>query len=628
MTNGRVNGTAKATTTRTPRPRVTCPQCNVIDRVWRAGGVTLCRQCGALFRVNEVGEATLIVATESPSATPEPSAQLPAIEFKLELAVLGCCLLDRDAFSRLRPLLKSTDFAAKEHQIAWDVFSDMDAHDVPIDGTLFVEMARKVGVFERLGGESFVRLIAESACATTTVTRYAEIILEHSAARQSQQIADQFLREAASGKRSPGELVKALTKRLLSIEYVEQQVNTEDDLVTHPLPQPMADAAFYGPAGEAARFFAPESEACAEGIYVNLLTMLGHLIGTRPHVLLGSATHRCNLFSGNTGMSGVGRKGTNITDGIWMLIEAGQRVKFSRGLTSGEGLIGAVNRQHGPVFCLETEFGGTLKCMGRKNNNMADVLKQAWDGPHLSILTKSEPVECDGAFVSMISQMTYGAVRSLFSSADIESGLANRYLWVHTYQGQILERRIDWADLKKRFAPIAERLKAAIQWAQKETSDDIPMLLTDEAEDFWFKGGGTYRRLCTPRMGMYGIATQRRAQQVMRVAMNFAVLDCLHTIGLNHLTAALALWDYCDATAAHIWGSPQLEGDVEKIIEVLKAEKVPMVKTEINRRAFGGHKAARELERLLIQAQATGKVVYTPPAKTGGAKRHEWVYRD
>ena len=621
-TNGRVNGTP----VKAVKLTVTCPHCGNSGKVSsdRATGSIRCARCASLFHVDETGAGRLL--TESGSPRSEPSKGIPDLDLKIEMAVLGCCLLNKEALPRIIHKLRAPDFAAPHHRIAFGVFIDMYDHGMEIEPLLFSDMLRKVDAFERVGGETFLRAIADNACPTSTVEGHAGIIIEHSAARQSVQITDQFLREAATGKRSPGELVKALTSRLLSIEYVDQSI-ADDGLIMHPLPRPMSAAAFYGPAGDAVRLFSPESEACPEGIYVNLLAILGHLIGPRPHIYMGSAVHRCNLFSANPGVSGAGRKGTNVTDASWITDQAEHKVKFARGLTSGEGLIGAVNRQHGPVFCLETEFGGTLKCMGRKNNNMADVLKQAWDGQHLSILTRSDPVACEGAFVSMISQMTYGNVRSLFSSEEVEAGLANRFLWVHTYQAQVLERKVDWADLKTRFAPIAQRLRVAIQWGQKETDDNIPLLMTPEAEEAWYKGG-IYRRLSSPRMGMYGIATQRRAQQVMRVAMIFAVLDCQHAIELKHITPAVALWDYCDATAAHIWGSPQVEGDVEKIVLVLKTEQARMTKYEINRRAFGGRKRPRELEELLTKAQATGEIVYMPPVKTGGKPRHEWVHRD
>ena len=237
------------------------------------------------------------------------------------------------------------------------------------------------------------------------------------------------------------------------------------------------------------KLLAPQSEACPEGIYVSLLTLLGNLFGTAAHCYLGLPTHRCNLFICNAGMSGCGRKGTNLHDALWILEQAGLSPTWTGGLSSGEGLIAAVNDLRVPLVFVETEFGGTLGNIARQYNNLCSVMKQAWDGQRLAIQTKNSPYKCDGAHVSVVSHITYGAIEKLFQGQDVENGLANRFLWVHTYRSRLLPRGPRLKQLKLDMMPVAAELARGVEFARKDLDAAIPMLFSLAAEDLWDQGG-------------------------------------------------------------------------------------------------------------------------------------------
>lgn len=74
---------------------------------------------------------------------------------------------------------------------------------------------------------------------------------------------------------------------------------------------------------------------------------------------------------------------------------------------------------------------------------------------------------------------------------------------------------------------------------------------TPEADRLW---ESVYPALTEARAGAFGKATERPRPQVMRLALIYAPLDGSESIGVEHLRAALAVWDYCEASAAMLFG--------------------------------------------------------------------------
>ena len=56
------------------------------------------------------------------------------------------------------------------------------------------------------------------------------------------------------------------------------------------------------------------------------------------------------------------------------------------------------------------------------------------------------------------------------------------------------------------------------------------------------------------RPGWRGAATSRTEAQVLRLSAIYAALDSTSIVGLPHLQAAFAVWDYCYAIAALLFG--------------------------------------------------------------------------
>jgi DNA replicative helicase MCM subunit Mcm2 (Cdc46/Mcm family) len=87
----------------------------------------------------------------------------------------------------------------------------------------------------------------------------------------------------------------------------------------------------------------------------------------------------------------------------------------------------------------------------------------------------------------------------------------------------------------------SERLQKAIEHATHagEINRD------KEARAIWYK---VYPELPEGKPGLLGAMTSRAEAHVMRLSAIYAPLDCSAIVRAEHLKAALALWEYCEAS--------------------------------------------------------------------------------
>jgi hypothetical protein len=111
------------------------------------------------------------------------------------------------------------------------------------------------------------------------------------------------------------------------------------------------------------------------------------------------------------------------------------------------------------------------------------------------------------------------------------------------------------------------------------------MALDAEAGAAW---EGLYHTLEDHPDTVFGAATSRASDQAMKLALLFALADRAEAIRSSHLTAALACWRYCEATARLLFGDADLPqpgtkpGAVERL--ALRLVKPILMTPGINRR--------------------------------------------
>jgi hypothetical protein len=409
-------------------------------------------------------------------------------------------------------------------------------------------------------------------------------------------------------------------------------------------PAPMADAAFYGLAGEWVRLVEPETEADPAALLVTFLVGFGAAIGRGPHYQVEDTRHFCNLNAVLVGDTSKARKGT-ATDRAVRILEALDpdfiRTRKRSGLSSGEGLIQAVRdareedvevkEKGGPkrferqvvdagesdkrLWVIESEFGQTLQASGREGNILSAVLRDAWDGKPLAVMARSNKDRCQEPHIAVTGNITIEELHRLLTSTDKANGFGNRILWCCARRSKLLPFGGNPPD-PQAWHSLVNRLKAALEAARRPGRVEFD----PEARKAWAQA---YPALTEGAEGLFGSMTARAEAQVVRLAMIYALLDCSRLIRLPHLAAGLEVWGYCEESVRCIFGDQLGDETADAILGMLRSAPNGMSATELSG-SFGRHKSAAELQRALGVLRERGAIACSRE-ETGGKPVTRWT---
>jgi hypothetical protein len=383
-------------------------------------------------------------------------------------------------------------------------------------------------------------------------------------------------------------------------------------------PEPIAAEAFHGLAGEIVRAIEPHTEADPAGLLIQFLTAFGNAAGPSPYFQVEADRHRANLFVVLVGVTSVARKGTSLghirrifqsVDGEWA---AGRMLS---GLSSGEGLIWAVRdaiekresvREKGRVvryerviaddgvpdkraLVVETEFSSPLRVAQREGNTLSATLRDSWDIGNLCTLTKNSPARATGAHISIIGHVTREELLRYLNSTEMGNGFANRFLWLCVRRSKCLP---DGGNFRIEEHPdLLGRLKDSLAFAHSAAE----IRRDDAAADMW---RAVYPELSRGRPGLFGSIVSRAPAQVLRLSVILALLDSSPLIREAHMLAALALWEYCEASARFVFGDSLGYPDADRILKELQTNPRGLTRTEIHN-LFGRNRSEAEIEAAL-----------------------------
>jgi hypothetical protein len=411
----------------------------------------------------------------------------------------------------------------------------------------------------------------------------------------------------------------------------------QEKRVPWPVMQPEA---LYGLAGDYVRAIAPQSEADPAALLGQLLTTFGVAAGRHRYCQVEATRHYPNIYVTVVGQTARSRKGTSYAhidvqiraaDPTWSLDN------LLKGVGSGEGLIFAVRdatwkqtagKERGRPAHYEDElvdagvtdkralfqtgeFSSVLKVAGREGNTLSEVLRDAWDSGNLRNATKNHPLRATGAHVGIAAHITMAEVQRLLTSTEMANGFANRFLWICAKRSQELP---DGGDLSQEsLQPLRERLSAALRFAHQSGR----LTRTPEASAAWH---AVYGLLSEDRTGLANTLLARAEAQVLRLSMLYALLECSAVITLDHLNAALALWEYAEDSAAYIFGTATGDPTADAIVAALaKAGDTGITQNELVQTTFHRNVPAHEVRRALItlEQQNRVKVTKSKPGKQG-----------
>ena len=98
--------------------------------------------------------------------------------------MLGCILIDPECFNDLTELVGSEDFYLAEHKQIFLAMRELYLSDHAIDVVTLIDALVRAGVYDKSGGEQYIRTIAEVVPGAQNAKDYAKIVRNKSRARQ------------------------------------------------------------------------------------------------------------------------------------------------------------------------------------------------------------------------------------------------------------------------------------------------------------------------------------------------------------------------------------------------------------------------------------------------------------
>ncbi len=111
------------------------------------------------------------------------SRKLPA-SIIAEQSLLGAILVDPESFNRIADLVSVTDFYLEEHQQIFSAMHGLFLSSRDIDVVTLIDMLVQKGIYDKSGGEQYIRTIAEVVPNALNVEDYARIVKDKSVLRQ------------------------------------------------------------------------------------------------------------------------------------------------------------------------------------------------------------------------------------------------------------------------------------------------------------------------------------------------------------------------------------------------------------------------------------------------------------
>ena len=399
----------------------------------------------------------------------------------------------------------------------------------------------------------------------------------------------------------------------------------------HPLlpapagwPQPPGTAAYHGLAGEIVAAIAPHTEADPVAILGQLLVAFGAATGRDAYYEVEATRHHPNEFLILVGESAKARKGSSWDHVARVLTQADPTItaRILTGLSSGEGLIWAVRDSTGSdpgqpdrrLLVVEPEFASVLKQTTRDINTLSPVLRCAWDGRPLAIMTRTAPARASAAHVSVIGHITHVELRHQTNTVELANGFLNRFLFLACRRVRLLPEGGDPDPLTATGLP--EQL--ARNLARARTAGQVG--LDPDARQQWHDA---YHQLSTPAPGIIGAVTARAEAHVIRLALLYALINNATSIAPAHLAAALALADYAARSATWALAHSTHDPLAADILSALTHTPAGLTRTQI-RDLFNRNQPAARVDTALTALAHDGTITNTR-ILTGGRPADLWT---
>jgi hypothetical protein len=428
------------------------------------------------------------------------------------------------------------------------------------------------------------------------------------------------------------------------VELIARSVSRYEPADNQAWPE-LPREALSGLAGEVVGVIEPHSESDPVALLTQFLVAFGNAVGRGPYFTAEADQHFTNLNLCIVGETAKAKKGTSwghVLRIFKIIDESWAKDCIHSGLSSGEGLVWAIRdeivktepiKKKGGIIngyqevisdpgisdkrllAVESEFASVLQVMKRDGNTLSALIRNAWDGKDLKLMTKNSPASSTSPHISIIAHITSDELTRHLDSNEYGNGFANRFLWICARRSKYLPNGGQFQESE--LEPFMLRVMDAVDFSR-----NVEELHRDEkAGELWNE---VYRKLSDGKPGLLGSVIARSEAQTMRLACLYALLDLSPIIKVEHLQAALALWSYSEQSAQFIFGASTGNNVAETIRRALDDDPEGLSRTEISSGLFKRNTKSQTIARELNQLAKSGFIFESKTTGDSGRSTERW----
>lgn len=134
-----------------------------------------------------------------------------------EQSLLGSILIDPDSFNEIADMLTASDFYLVEHTQIYLAMQELFLRNREIDIVTLIDMLVQKGIYDKAGGEAYIRQIAEVVPNALNVKDYARIVKDKSSLRQLIVACGEILEAAYSEQDEVAQIVGLAESKIFAV---------------------------------------------------------------------------------------------------------------------------------------------------------------------------------------------------------------------------------------------------------------------------------------------------------------------------------------------------------------------------------------------------------------------------
>lgn len=375
-----------------------------------------------------------------------------------EIAVLGCFLVDANAFRKTEDIITSAeDFMTLDHKLIYKAICDV-YYD--INDTDPVKVAKRLddtGDLNRVGGSDYLYELQAPIVETDSVVHYAEIIKDLSIRRKLCRFSNHITQLSNDTNVSTDSIITEVTQ--FDTSDIRCSINPIDVLDKAPAPQfPDNDSIFYGHFKHFLDAYWNRNEICRPYLLAGALSEVGVILGRRACVSIGrTPTKRYriypNFYSCLVGDTNITRKSTWLNQVKYDLFENDDEkdILMLDSVASAEGLVEAMSYrddgstieirdgdfEEGRRVLLHPDEIKSLFLVARRSstNTIIPKITEAYHCPrYMSVQTRQNACKAWYPVLNIFGATTGEWLQDSVTISDLHGGFINRFCyWIYEF---------------------------------------------------------------------------------------------------------------------------------------------------------------------------------------------------